>query len=154
MADRLPFEIDLSRLAAQAVETPAMRESRARWERGHEAGVAGLPCPPDGDELAHRRAGLQRRARAGEIIMALCQGCRCRNCGEQNWGWRLGCRCWTAEDMKGEGPGMDYGLLVEPESDDPAAPARLMTRDELLAARAAGTPILDDMTGEPVPLEE
>ena len=134
-------------------ETPAMREGIGRCRRGHDAGMAGLPCPPDGDEFSHRRATLMRRARTGEIVMVLCRGCRCRKCGAQNWGWRPGCRCWTEEDMRGDGPGMDYGVLVQPEGDDPKVPARFMTHADLLAARAAGKPVLDDIKGEPVDLD-
>lgn len=149
------FQFDLAHFAkqARAAETPAMREAQARYERAHEAGMAGLPMPADADSGAYLRAVIERRARAGEVIAVVMGGCKCLKCSHVDWGYRLGCRCWGHDDLLGNGPGMSYGALVFPESPDQREPLRFVSRDELLVLRAAGKEVLDSDTGEPVAIE-
>lgn len=140
----------LEHIAATPEQEAATREVQRRYSLGYDAGMAGLPRPPDGNEFAYRRGSLKRLGRRGEAVIVVMEGCRCRKCGAEAYGWRLGCRCWTAEDLAGQSAAMDWGLLVYPMSDDEQAPLVLMTRAELLAARAEGKRVLDSQTGEPV----
>lgn len=129
--------------------------TRKRWQDGMAAGEAGLPRPENADPMAYKSGIAKRRSAAGEIIGFIAQACRCKKCGEGNYYWRMGCRCWpeggfNAERNKREGYAMEYGYQVDPGS-DPAAPEAVFMTDERLRELAkAGREVIDVLTGEPV----
>lgn len=116
------------------------------FDRAAEAAMAGEPRPTE-PPLAVQgwdRGNATRRIRAGEAIGMVCLGTKCDACGEQNWGWRLGCRCNTALDFQT----VRHGLLVDDGLPEGAC-AKFMTTDEV---RAVGKPLIDIVTGATVPL--
>lgn len=123
----------------------AANDAAHAFEEGEAAAMAGLPRP-DGPQPATQGwdfGNAKRRIRAGEAIGVVCQGTKCDACGDQNWGWRLGCHCNT-----GLMTTVRHGLLVDdglPEGE----PAKFMTIDE---ARATGKPLIDTFSGADVPL--
>jgi hypothetical protein len=135
-------------------EEQAKHDANQRaYNLGRDAGLLGLPKPPEASQWAYDRAVVERRGRAGEAIVVVSNGTRCTGCGESNWGYRLGCRCWTSEQtmaaFKGESgaPAVEWGAFVYALGDSVDAP--FMTYEELKAAAESGKPVLTD-TGEPV----
>lgn len=128
---------------------------RKRWQGGQQAGEAGLPCPEDADPMAYKSGVARRRVKAGEIIGYVMRSCKCNACGEQNYEWRMGCRCWTASTWFEQVPGysMSYGVQVEPGSDPSAPESQFMTMERVVELVVGGREILDIMTGEPVPID-
>jgi len=130
-------------------------ESKRRWQLGMDAGEAGLPCPDDANPMAYKSGIARRRVAAGEIIGFIMQACRCKKCGEGNYYWRMGCRCWPEggfndERNKREGYAMEYGYQVDPGSDPEAPEAVFMTDERLRELAKAGREVIDVLTGEPV----
>lgn len=116
------------------------------FERAADAALAGEPRP-DGPPQAVQGwdcGNAKRRIRAGEAIGMVWQGTKCDACGEQNWGWRLGCRCNTTLEAQT----VRHGLLVDDGLPEGAC-AKFMTVDEV---RAVGKPLIDTFTGATVPL--
>lgn len=116
------------------------------FEQGEQAAMAGQPRPTEPQPAVQGWdfGNAKRRIRAGEAIGLVCQGTKCDACGDQNWGWRLGCRCnTTLEELT-----VRHGLLVDDGLREGEC-AKFMTVDEV---RAAGKPLIDTFSGEPVPL--
>lgn len=127
-------------------------ESRRRWKLGIEAGEAGLPKPEDAEEMAYKSGVAKRRVSNGEIIAFVCQSCKCSRCGAQNWGWRLGCGCWTEtrNTLVPEGVTMIYGYQVDAGSDPADPESQFLTQARLIELHDAGREVIDVMSGEPV----
>lgn len=133
----------------------AHQERSRRWSLSLDAGLAGKPRPEGVVEMAYLSGCARRRAAAGEIIGFVCQSSRCSACGEQNWGWRLGCACWSTAPrttLAPEGVSMIYGAQVEAGSDPDVPEATFIEIERLRALVAGGREILDIMRGTPVPL--
>ena len=126
---------------------------RKRWQDGQGAGEAGLPCPEGADPMAYKSGVARRRVKAGEIVGFVMRSCKCNDCGEQNYEWRLGCRCWTAKGIAAGTLSMTYGYQVEPGSDPDEPASQFMSQPRILALAASGREVVDIMTGEPVPVE-
>lgn len=114
--------------------------------RAMTAAMAGQPRPTEPPEAVQGWdcGNAKRRILAGEAIGMVCQGTKCDACGEQNWGYRLGCRCNTTLEVQT----VRYGLLVDDGLTEGAC-AKFMTLEEV---RAAGKPLIDTFTGATVVL--
>lgn len=131
--------------------------SRKRWKDGIEAGEAGLACPEGAEPMAYKSGLARRRVKAGEVIGFVMQTCLCKKCGEGNYYWRLGCRCWPdggfdVERNEREGYAMEYGYQVDAGSDPDAPESTFMTHERLFALAQDGREVIDTLTGEPVPV--
>ena len=117
----------------------AAQDAANVFEQAAEAAMAGQPRPTEPPQAVQGWdcGNAKRRIRAGEAIGMVCQGTKCDACGDQNWGWRLGCRC--------NGP-VRHGLLVDDGLADGEC-AKFMTADE---AQATGKPLIDIFTGATV----
>lgn len=150
----------LARQGWTAEDMERFEAANKAYQAGHEAGLAGLPLPESANEQAWLRGGIERRARAGEIVAVVTLGSRCNSCGDQNYGWRMGCRCWSQEQTMAaftgadNAPQMEWGALALPNTQALGTPLVFMSRDDLLAARAAGKEVVDSDSGEPIVLDE
>lgn len=116
------------------------------FEHAVKAAMDGQPRPTE-PPLAVQGwdcGNAKRRIQAGEAIGMVCQGTKCDACGEQNWGWRLGCSC----NASLEAQTVRYGLLVDDGLPEGAC-AKFMTLDEV---RAFGKPLIDTFSGDTVAL--
>lgn len=130
-----------------------MAEQQRLWTLGMDASLAGLPLPEGATAMAYRSGIARRRAAAGEVIGFVGQMSICSACGDRNWGWRLGCRCWPSDSLNPAGFSMTYGFQVEKGS-DPADPAcTFMSFDRITELAKGGREVLDIMSGEHVPVE-
>lgn len=120
---------------------PDAQDAASVFDHAAEAAMAGQPRPTEPPQAVQGWdfGNAKRRIRAGEAVGMVCQGTKCDACGDQNWGWRLGCRC--------NGP-VRHGLLIDDGLADGEC-AKFMTVEEV---RAAGKPLIDTFTGATVPL--
>ena len=125
---RQPGNLSESLAAAQA------------YEQGRQIGIAG-GSQPEGLQAAQGwlHGDTKRRIASGEVLGFVCQGTRC-TCGEQNWGWRGGCRCDDPAQT------LEWGLLIDDGLADDQH-AKFMTTDQV---RATGLPLVHCFTGEVV----
>lgn len=131
----------------------ASDDRHRRYGASLEAGKAGKPRPEGVIERAYLSGVARRRTAAGEAIGFICQSSLCSSCGEQNWGWRLGCSCWPTDSLSPAGFSMTHGFQVE-EGSDPADPScTFMSFDRITELAKGGREVLDIMSGEPVPVE-
>lgn len=140
------------------MDTPAARSSREVHEQGFHAGKDGLPLPSNATPIyrqAWNAGAIERRAHQGEVIAVQSQASKCNKCLGVVWGHRKGCKCWpSTSDMRElavDGYSMEWGMLVANfEGKDSGSPkqGQFMSREELIAARDRGLPILDALTGK------
>lgn len=126
-------------------------ESQRTWTLGLEAGEAGEPMPEGAALMAYKSGVARRRCRAGEIIGYEMRACKCGLCGESNYEWRLGCRCWTADGELNPKASMTYGYQVQEGSDPDDQASRFMSSERLLELQGSGREVYDVMTGEFLP---
>ena len=126
-------------------ENPGEQAAR-EFEQGEAAAFAGLPCPTEPQPAVQgwNFGNAKRRIQAGEAIGLVCQGTKCDACGDQNWGWRLGCRCNTTLEVMT----VRHGWMVDDGLKEGEC-AKFMTVEEV---RATGKPLIDTFSGELVPL--
>lgn len=130
--------------SGEAATSNALLGGKDYYEQGLADGLAGKEKPTGNEnELCGWNIGnAKRRIIAGDAIGLVSTGTKCDACGEQNWGYRLGCRCNKSLDDKT----VRYGLLVS----DGSGVAKFMTLEEV---EATGKPLIDTFTGEDVPLD-
>ena len=117
------------------------------FDKGMAAGLAGR-ARPTGNEFeicGWDMGNARRRIVSGEAIGFVSTGTRCDACDEQNWGYRLGCRCNKSLEERT----VRYGLLVNYGLAEGQC-AKFMTIEEV---KAIGKPLIDTGTGADVPLD-
>lgn len=122
-------------------------KTQRECDAAYAAALAGQPMPDaKGAVFSTWIAGdVKRRVLAKEVLGFVSQGTRCKVCGDQNWGWRAGCRCTQSDDGA-----VEWGFLVD-DGLNVCEAAKFMTQEEVLAI---GLPLVDLFTGKSIATKE
>lgn len=137
-----------------------MTEAREAFAAAQAIGLAGEPLPPDANptqQSGWTLGNVKRRVLAGEVIGIVTRASKCLKCGSAMYGTRIACQCWPASldfpKLAADGYRMEWGALVS-DASSLVNGSKFMSGADLLAAQAAGKPIVDSLTGKTIVIKE